>query len=147
MFLGIWKLRIDHHDLYNKCNHVWHSVLKVIADAEIYQSVVYSDPGDVPLFSFVNHIDKGPLQGEKYCVQWSGFVREPRVSCTTRINEIVCRSGFANVNIRFLICLMFIFERPIQITLFRIHLVSAIKFVNTCQVRFWINYWRAWMDK
>ena len=60
--------------------------------------------------------------------------------------EIVCRSGFANVNIVFLICLMFIFERPIQITLFRIHLVSVIKCV-TCQVRFWINYWRAWMDK
>ena len=58
---------------------VWHSVLNVIADAEIYQSwVVYSDPGDVPLFSFVNHIDKGPLQGAKYCVQWSGFVGTTR---------------------------------------------------------------------
>ena len=41
--------------------------------------------------------------------------------------EIVCRSDFANVNIVFLICLMFIFERPIQITLFRIHLVSVLK--------------------
>ena len=60
--------------------------------------------------------------------------------------EIVCRSGFANVDIVFLICLMFIFERPIQITLFRIHLVSVIKCV-TCQVRFWINYWRVWLDK
>ena len=60
--------------------------------------------------------------------------------------ETVCRSSFANENIVFLICLMFIFERPIQISLFRIHLVSVIKCV-TCQVRFWINYWRAWMDK
>ena len=59
--------------------------------------------------------------------------------------EIVCRFGFVNVNIVFLICLMFIFERPIQISLFRIHLVSVIKCV-TCQVGFWINYWRAWMD-
>ena len=41
--------------------------------------------------------------------------------------EIVCRSSFANINIVFPICLMFIFERPIQITLFRIHLISVIK--------------------
>ena len=41
--------------------------------------------------------------------------------------EIVCRSSFANVNIVFLICLIFIFERPIQILLFRIHLVSVSK--------------------
>ena len=60
--------------------------------------------------------------------------------------EIVCRCGFANVNIVFLICLMFIFERSIQMALFRIHLVSVIKCV-TCQVRFWINNWRASMDK
>ena len=60
--------------------------------------------------------------------------------------EIVCRSGFANVNIVFLICLMFIFQCPIQITLFQIHLVSVIKFV-TCQVHYWISYWCAWMDK
>ena len=66
--------------------------------------------------------------------------------CWPKQGEIVCRSGFTNVNIVFLICLMFIFERPIQMTLFRIHLVSVIKCV-TCQVRFWINYWRAWMDK
>ena len=40
--------------------------------------------------------------------------------------EIICRSGFANVDIVFLICLMLIFERPIQITPFRHHLVSVI---------------------
>ena len=47
-------------------------------------------------------------------------------------------------NIVFLICLMFTFERPIQITLFQIHLVSVIRCV-TCQVRFSINYWRVWL--
>ena len=52
--------------------------------------------------------------------------------------KIVCRSGFANVNSVFLICLMFIFDGPIQITLFRIRLVSVIKCV-TGQVHFWIN--------
>ena len=41
--------------------------------------------------------------------------------------ETVCCSSFANENIVFLICLMFIFECPIQISLFRIHLVSVIK--------------------
>ena len=60
--------------------------------------------------------------------------------------EPVSSSGFTNVNILFLICLMFIFKRRIQILLFRIHLVSITKCV-TCQVSFWINYWRVWIDK
>ena len=33
--------------------------------------------------------------------------------------EFVFRSGFVNANIVFLVCLMFIFERPIQIKLFQ----------------------------
>ena len=88
--------------------------------------------------------------GKQWCdrcdAQVAARVTERECFCWPEECEIVCRSGFANVNIVFLICLMFIFERPIQITLFRIHLVSVIKCV-TCQVRFWINYWRAWMDK
>ena len=44
-------------------------------------------------------------------------VTERECFCLSEECEIVCRSGFANVNIVFLICLMFIFERPIQITL------------------------------
>ena len=71
---------------------------------------------------------------ERECFNWPG-------EC-----KIVYRSGFANVNIVFLICPMFIIKRPIQIKLFRIHLVSIIKCV-TCQARFWINYWHSWMDK
>ena len=50
------------------------------------------------------------------------------------------------IDIVFLICLMFIFELPIQLSLFRIHFVSLVIKCVTCQLRFWINYWRAWMD-
>ena len=88
--------------------------------------------------------------GKQWCdrcdAQVAARVTERECFCWPEECEIVCRSGFANVNIVFLICLMFIFERPIQITLFRIHLVSVIKCV-TCHVRFCLNYWRAWMDK
>ena len=95
---------------------------------------------------------KSRKTGKQWCDRWDAWVAarvtERECFCWPEECEIVCCSGFVNVTIVFLICLMFIFERrPIQITLCQIHLVSVIKCVNTCQVCFWINYWRAWMDK
>ena len=49
---------------------LWYSsVLSVIEDGEICPLVVYSAPGDVSLFSVVNHTKKLQTEGEKVYVQ------------------------------------------------------------------------------
>ena len=59
-----------------------------------------------------------------------------------RVTERECSNWPEECEI--VICLMF--ELPIQISLFRIHFVSWLIKCGTCQARFWINYWRAWLD-